>query len=396
MTDIKYNIEIKEHSLDIDVKQTKENIVKEFIEKYKNEPKQQSEEWLAKRAKTVGGSELDTLINNKPEFVARKIGLRGNFSGMATIWGQVMEQVARRYFEMLYKCDIYEASSLPSAQVFGKSYSPDGIGVAMIDNLYKIILFEIKCVFSRVLKKGVIYKPYIPQIMSGMCDIPIIEQGMYGEFVFKICSLNVLTTNPFMSKSEAKTTLGIDGLGFNESFHMTSGNYFDYKPVAVGCMIFNADITTINDVTPVINNTICKFDGKSVIDIGSYSDENIVYNLFGIIKHYELDTQIFLNMDVNDPNEFYKKLSEWSIEVSANNKSKKLRKLFILPFKLMDTNIVHVKKQDNYTLQYKELIEDALGMVDKFMKISNFEERKAAWAVWKEEEKLKKSKRLVC
>jgi len=75
----------------------KKKIVNEYIEKYKNEPKQQSPEWLAKRAKTVGGSELDTLINNKAEFVARKIGLRGNFSGMATIWGQVMEQAAREY-----------------------------------------------------------------------------------------------------------------------------------------------------------------------------------------------------------------------------------------------------------------------------------------------------------
>ncbi len=108
----------------------KKKIVNEYIEKYKNEPKQQSPEWLAKRAKTVGGSELDTLINNKAEFVARKIGLRGNFSGMPTIWGQVMEQVAREYLSMIYDCEILEASSLPSAQVAVKSYSPDGIGVA--------------------------------------------------------------------------------------------------------------------------------------------------------------------------------------------------------------------------------------------------------------------------
>jgi hypothetical protein len=357
----------------------KKKIVNEYIEKYKNEPKQQSPEWLAKRAKTVGGSELDTLINNKAEFVARKIGLRGNFSGMATIWGQVMEQVAREYLSMIYDCEILEASSLPSSQVVGKSYSPDGIGVALMDKISRIILFEIKCVFSRVLKKGKIYKPYIPQIMSGMCDIPIIEQGVYAEFVFKLCSVKSLTTNPYLSKREAKAAkFEGDDLGINELFHSSSYDYFDNKPVAAGCMIFSVDEKTRLECLPVLNE-LCKYEGKGVVDIGSQIDENVVYNLFALIKHYEMDTQLYMQLNNGNIDDFVDKLGKWSNKCKISHTAAGLKRLLILPFKLMDTNVVNVKKQDNYTLQYKDLIENALAIVDKLGKIKDIEERRAAW-----------------
>jgi hypothetical protein len=376
-------MEVKEQTTN--QKAIKEKIVIDFIDKYKNEPKQQSAEWHAKRAKTVGGSELNTLITNMAEFVAGKIGLRGHFSGMPTVWGQVMEQVARRYLELVYKCNIYEASSLPSAQVSGKSYSPDGIGVANVSSdatveLYKIILFEIKCVFSRVLKKGVVYKPYIPQIMSGMCDIPIIDQGIYAEFVFKLCSVKSLTTNPYYTKSEAKEAFGFDNLGINEEFHNKSDDYFDNKPIATGCLMINIDKETFTEVSPILTS-MCKYDGKSVLDVGSQTDENTICNLFQLIKYYDLDTRVFLELNDNDPDAFVSKLGDWTSSISNENKTKGSRKLMIIPFKLMDTNVVNVKKQDNYTLGFKDLINEALGIVDQLVKITNIDERREAWKI---------------
>jgi hypothetical protein len=177
----------------------KKQALARFISKYKHLPAQGSAAWHQLREGTVGGSELNGLLRNESDFVAGKIGLRKFPEGMLScLWGTVLEELVRDVASRILKVDIYEASSVPSAEVMGKTYSMDGMGVVELQGRpAETTLFEFKVPWSRQIIQNEIYRDYIPQVLSGMSDLVLPETALYIEAVFRACRFEELCCTPW-------------------------------------------------------------------------------------------------------------------------------------------------------------------------------------------------------
>mgnify|MGYP001610818173 CR=1 FL=1 len=122
----------------------KKQVLLEFIELNKFLPEQGSEEWLASRLETIGGSEIATILGLNPyqtikKLINQKIGLT-KFSKAAPLWfGNIMEYTLQQYTEIVFNTKIYETGSIQYEKSKFIKYSPDGISVIDKKKLYKIL-----------------------------------------------------------------------------------------------------------------------------------------------------------------------------------------------------------------------------------------------------------------
>ncbi len=175
--------------------------VTEYINSLKAAPSQKSQEWYLLKAKTIGGSEVATVLGVNPfrsvkSLVAEKAGVsdcpfKGN---IATRWGNLFEAITREWTEKVLCMEecIQETGSIEGI-IDRQRYSPDGIGVVQLMNCndeldYYIVLFEFKSPL-RSLPDGRIPKYYSPQIQTGMLTIPIIELSIFVNNCYRKCSL---------------------------------------------------------------------------------------------------------------------------------------------------------------------------------------------------------------
>lgn len=175
--------------------------INKFLASVGDAPAQKSAEWYSMKAKTIGGSEVATVLGLNPfkgvkSLIAEKIGIAEHkFSGnIATRWGTIFEQVTRDWTQLVLNMDecIQETGSLPGV-INGQRYSPDGLGVVGLlnenDELeYYIVLFEFKSPF-RSLPDGKIPKYYRPQIQTGMLTIPMVELSIFVNNCYRKCQL---------------------------------------------------------------------------------------------------------------------------------------------------------------------------------------------------------------
>lgn len=168
-----------------------------FIEKYDNKYIQRSKEWYEKRKKTVGGSEISTLLGKNyfksindlflikvanyledPTVVAQ---FTGNF---ATNWGTNFEEVIEEYVKFNNDIEkVYGENMFIYDDGSPMSYSPDGL--AIIDG--EIVLLEFKCPISN----ASIVKPpinYEMQVKYGLCKIDIAKYGLLCTGKYRRCS----------------------------------------------------------------------------------------------------------------------------------------------------------------------------------------------------------------
>lgn len=172
-----------------------------FIQSVGTSPAQKSSEWYSLKSKTIGGSEVATILGLNPfrkvkSLIAEKVGLSEQpFTGnIATRWGTIFESVTRdwTYHVLLMDECIQETGSLEGV-IERQRYSPDGMGVVQLTNDndeldYYIVLFEFKSPL-RSLPDGKIPKHYMPQIQTGMLTIPLIELSIFVNNCYRKCAL---------------------------------------------------------------------------------------------------------------------------------------------------------------------------------------------------------------
>lgn len=134
--------------------------------------KQHSAEWHAARVCTVGGSSLATITGNNPfstvqKMISEKVGLT-KFSGdIKPQWGNLFEDVIKRYVEADLRCEILGEDLFIEGPP-GTSYSPDGLAVLARDGTTPAItLIEFKCPFVRI-PNGSVPHHYMPQLLMGL------------------------------------------------------------------------------------------------------------------------------------------------------------------------------------------------------------------------------------
>lgn len=193
--------------------------LRRMIARYDNVPRQRTEGWYATKSKSIGGSELATLLGINPyssrtKMLARKAGLDGGFTGgIACWWGTMFESVSEELVAMTFSSPVIGTDiHIRSETLPAHANSPDGytiIAFAATDEGWDLCLnpeaaiesgqvvvpvpslVELKAPYSRLLK-GEVPKYYVPQLKSGMALSPAAYTGLYVEVVYRLCSLDQL------------------------------------------------------------------------------------------------------------------------------------------------------------------------------------------------------------
>ncbi|SME65108.1 Putative recombinase [Faustovirus ST1] len=161
--------------------------------------KQRTDKWCEVKMYTVGGSQVAVLEGANPyeterDLVAHKVGLedkkaKGAMFEIAVNWGNVFEDVLRKYAEMIYKCKVVaDDAFILDTECEAMSYSPDGLGIVEDPGSGEryIALFEFKCPWSRQVG-GKIPKYYRSQVLMGLGIIHVAAKGIYLEAAFRLC-----------------------------------------------------------------------------------------------------------------------------------------------------------------------------------------------------------------
>lgn len=169
-------------------------------------PVQKSKEWYDIKKTTIGGSEIATVLGINPyrgleSLIAEKIGMGAGFTGnIATRWGNLFEHVTKKWGELILQMPepIKEAGSIKGI-IDRQRYSPDGLGIVKLlctDGTYEYftILFEFKAPLSTLPTKN-IPKHYVPQIQTGLLNIPITDTSIFINNCYRKCLLSDLQFN---------------------------------------------------------------------------------------------------------------------------------------------------------------------------------------------------------
>jgi hypothetical protein len=279
-----------------------------FIQSVGSSPAQKSKEWYSLKSRTIGGSEVATVLGLNPyrnikTLIAEKVGILDKpFNGnIATRWGNIFESITKDWAQnvlLMEEC-IKETGSLEGV-INGQRYSPDGIGVVQLINNndtldYYIVLFEFKAPL-RSLPDGKIPKHYMPQIQTGMMTIPIIELSIFVNNCYRKCPLanigfdlnydlifhdsDLIKSRTKKQKFEAVLACGII------CFYQTKENY----ELAIKLCGYGSDSESeTDDFNEILNDstTTSNADNYYDIDILMGSRESIID--FGSARYKMLD-----------------------------------------------------------------------------------------------------------
>lgn len=173
---------------------------------------QRSPEWHLSRETCIGGSELGAWLGVNPflkrdRLLKEKILPRRFFSNQAMEHGMLCEGISARYAEKYFRCIVHETGSIDGCVPYHR-YSPDGLALipkgfsfpeqkhavyAIGDHTaetsntiqpvgsaeYDLVLFEFKNPFKNEELHHEIPQHYIPQPLSGLCDIPLTNYAIF-------------------------------------------------------------------------------------------------------------------------------------------------------------------------------------------------------------------------
>jgi hypothetical protein len=177
--------------------------------------KQQTAEWHVARTATIGGSSIATIQGINPyssveNIIRERLGLEKFKSDIKPQWGNLFEDVLKRFVEHKLNCTI-RGEDLYVLGRPGTSYSPDGLAVVSRTDVLKhcvnndpddfraypaeeIALMEFKCPFNRI-PNGTAPKYYVPQVLMGLDLLEIPTVGIYVEAVIRRCTWEQLAWN---------------------------------------------------------------------------------------------------------------------------------------------------------------------------------------------------------
>lgn len=399
--------------------------VKEFITSNCNLAPQGSEEWLRVRQSIIGGSELSILLGKNPfskveDLVAGKCCLTKFSGNVATKWGNIFEELTRMIVQMLFLPDIkiseeciYETGSL-EGKIPHHRFSPDGLTVIVYKNQDgkqkpMIVLLEFKSPLSSI-PSGVIPPYYLPQVLGGMCDIDMVEIGLFVNATFRKCSLSQFGNNSryntkfHISDKKKKVTMGdplaIGILGFYQTpeQHIKLQNRLKYESENYIKQDDSSDEETREDVNIEtfiykLFNGYKKVNDIGIIDIGELDDIDTltvfeyVASKYISIKYFA--PNIYMNrISPNLPNDMVHRDSDYISYKKYESDPKKfvnkfkencIQKKYIpigfLPWKLMLADFLTVEKDDLYIYKFPPLIEPIMKIVEDICQTNDKEER---------------------
>lgn len=332
----------------------------QILEANKESPAQGSPEWLNRRKKSIGGSEMATFMTdvpgNKPYQNIRglceeKLGLKGFKGNKYTRWGNLCEELTRLYTEKMFHTQVYETGALPGC-IPNHHYSPDGLGVVekkyiqdyVDDDLYEqlpdscFVLFEYKNPFSRI-PNGDIPGHYMVQLQTGLNDIVPADIGIFVDMVVRRCSLNDLDHTP-----------AYDTTYYNDPIKFKQPEFIGFIGIAEPIYEDDSDVDFV--VEDISNYANIRCPSENDYRLGS--DECADCISFGDTSEYNFD--IMTNRVVSKRyTTFYPTLEDgefkfytWYLKFLDFCKQKKLKPIGIMPYKIFRTVVVALPKDTKF------------------------------------------------
>lgn len=170
----------------------KRTVLAKWIKSHKHLPAQGSIKWLKGRTYRIGGSEIGTLdgvnrYSNEKALVMQKLGISKFKGNQYTRWGSMLEDVTVTVLEKIFGCKIHVPGSIPHPTIPEHANSPDG--VAYVESVDEIILFEIKNPARRIPTLSTVPKQYECQVQSGLDTIPICDHAVFVDMMQRKCTL---------------------------------------------------------------------------------------------------------------------------------------------------------------------------------------------------------------
>ena len=239
----------------------KDKIIKDYIDSLEGSPAQKSEEWYRLRYGNVGGSEVAIIIGKNPyendyKLILKKIGHDDFVENFNCSFGNLFEELTRLFTELLFQNNVFEAGSI-GTDIPGLRFSPDGIGTVFYNGKYRITLFEYKA--PQKLLEGKIPEYYVPQVLTGLSVIPIVEMGIFISASYRVCAIN---------------QIGFNGQ-YNQEVHNYKPNYTDKNliPLVCGNICFTivedykTKLTGLSDDEIIILNQF--IEDSELVDFGA-------------------------------------------------------------------------------------------------------------------------------
>ena len=194
---------------------------------------QGGDEWKSRRMRTVGGSELATLLGENPyssaaQLLGRKLGFNNSDPGEACWWGTMFEAVSERLVELECGTKTYGTGihmHVPEL-IEGHANSPDGFCVVVLAEdeappgggpprmslargledprvvaaperaVVLPALLELKAPYRRI-PDGRPPKHYRAQVQSGIAlSQPAVALGLFCEVSYRLCTLEQMDAPP--------------------------------------------------------------------------------------------------------------------------------------------------------------------------------------------------------
>lgn len=348
-------------------------------------PVQGSKQWKLEKTRTIGGTDIGKVRKSKKDIVCRKTGMRPRIDALPMLMGTCLEEITQLCTSIVARSRIYDApGNIPSCEVKGKTYSPDGFGITkMIQDgdvaKFLTVLYEFKTMWTRIPKQGIVPNNYIPQIKSGLSDLPITDIGVFSECFFRLCPWEAM--------------LDSESLEYNETLHVKDMPYEDV--LMDGFMVFyRKDNNNMSfDQERTFNSFITEAsrtggpDGP--FDWGIEGNKNNLFSLFMLKKCEKIE---MFSSTVNTYPKNFERV-EWVEEQKrtvphfAVDHKKSLKRIMghieekdyifmgVMPWKLFEINMVTVEKEVGYTKQFEEDIIEVLAEINELNDIEDVEER---------------------
>lgn len=183
--------------------------MREYLERYldlilrlmrQSGQQQGTRAFVAGRTK-IGASEASHLNTCTPRSlltIVRNKVMPSQTKAVALLWGNVFEDAHVDVLQLLYGERLHRTpGNLPGPD--GTSSSPDAVGIVFDGQRYMLALYELKCLFSRLIERD---KPmiagYLAQVLWGLNVLnspaqltpapPLFEVGIFSEAVFRLCT----------------------------------------------------------------------------------------------------------------------------------------------------------------------------------------------------------------